>query len=87
MTDLSDIQKAVRVRRDENGELVVQIPLDAWEEFIATQRPQHERIQALLTLWEAQPDETPETWWDEFDRFLRENRLNFVGCDPGIDDE
>ena len=40
------------------------------------QRRQAEQIKALLASWDSQPDDTPEEWWDEFDTFLREHRLD-----------
>ena len=39
---------------------------------------QADRIRALFEEWATEPDDTPDEWWDEFDQFLRDNRLNFA---------
>jgi hypothetical protein len=79
MVDLAELKKAARVGKDEQGKPVIQIPLELWEEWLAQGiRPQNERMLALLDEWEAHPDETPDEWWDDFQAFLRANRLNLI---------
>jgi hypothetical protein len=96
MIDLNSIKQAAQVVTDQKGEAVVQLPLPIWEKVIAQLEadtpnledlPQHERIKALLQTWKDQPDDTPAEWWDEFDKFMRENRLNFPERDLNLDDE
>ena len=65
----------------EGQEVDVQIRLQAAD------HPQHERIKALLAKWAAEPDDTSDEWWGEFDEFLRANRLNFPERDLGLKDE
>lgn len=60
--------------------------LDAYVMVEVEDVPQYERIHALLDRWEAEPDDTPAAWWEEFDQFLRENRLNIPERDLGLDD-
>jgi hypothetical protein len=33
------------------------------------------RIKALLKEWRENPDDTPAEWWDEFEEFLKQNRV------------
>jgi hypothetical protein len=95
MVDLTHLQQAARVVKDENGNEMVQIPRELWEETVGRieveeQQPklsQAERIQALLKKWEAEPDDTPAEWWDEFEAFLKANRVNFEERDLGFGDE
>jgi len=80
MTDLQDLKRVARVTQDEHGQPVVQIPLAEWDAFLddsGTNMPQHERIKALLRKWREHPDDTPSEWWDDFQSFLNENRVNF----------
>lgn len=35
------------------------------------------QLLAWLKEWRSTPDEMGKEWWDEFDRQLEENRLNF----------
>ncbi len=51
--------------------------------YWATGQPQHERIRALLGRWASEPDDTPAEWWQEFDEFLKANRLRFPERDLG----
>jgi predicted DNA-binding antitoxin AbrB/MazE fold protein len=79
----------------ENGVLRPQEPLDLEDgQEVDVQiwvhgadQPQHERISALLTKWAAEPDDTSDEWWDEFDAFLKANRLNFPERDLGLEDK
>ncbi|MBZ0304278.1 MAG: hypothetical protein K8J31_31370 [Anaerolineae bacterium] len=91
MTDLQDLKQAARITRDENGEPVVEIPLSAWNEFLAVQESkpsQKQRVLDLLDEWEQDPENAmPAEWWDEFDEFLKANRVNFGERHLGFDDE
>jgi hypothetical protein len=96
MVDLTAIKQAARVTKDENGVPVVPIPLDLWQrvmgevEIAVPGQPelsQAERIKALLKAWENEPDDQTDEWWEQFDRFLRENRLNFPDRNLGLGDE
>jgi hypothetical protein len=91
MTDLSELKQAARITRDERGEPVVQIPLDRWNEFLSEQEPkpsQKEQILDLLDQWDNDPEnDMSDEWWDEFDEFLKANRVNFGDRDPGPGDK
>jgi hypothetical protein len=90
MVDLTQLQQAARVVKDENGNKVVQIPLDLWEEAVGHIEPQQsqiEQIMAVLREFENEPDDKSDEWWDEFNDFLKANRLNFEERDLGFDDE
>jgi alpha-L-arabinofuranosidase len=77
MVNLEDIEQAAQITRDERGKPVVQIPLDLWQKWLEQARkPQNERILALLDEWDTNPDDTPAEWWDEFQTFLKVNRLD-----------
>jgi hypothetical protein len=89
MIDRLAIQQAVHIVTDEQGVPVVQIPLPLWEKLLnalAEERPQHEQIKALLAAWDAEPDDTPVEWWDEFDAFMAENRFELQDRDLGAGD-
>lgn len=91
MVDLTAIKQAARVVKDENGNPVVQIPLEVWEEVVGSIKqdlPQYERIKALLKKWEEEPeDDMPNEWWDEYFQFLKENPVNFEERDLGFGEE
>lgn len=92
MADLEAIKQSARIVYDEQGIPVVQLPLEQWQELIAdvegtAELPQYMRIKALLKEWENEPDDTPPGWWEEFDAFLRANRMNFEERDLPIDDK
>lgn len=90
MTDLATIKQVAQITQDAEGHEVVLIPRALWEAFVEDleQRdvPQHERIKALLRQWENEPDDTPPEWWEEFDRFLRENRFQIGERDLKLDE-
>ncbi len=91
MINLDALKEAARIVKDEKGDTVVQIPLPVWEQLVGAvpsdeDLPQHERIKALLREWQEHPDDTPDQWWDEFEEFLKENRVNFPERDLGLDD-
>ncbi len=78
MVSFTDVQQAARVVKDENGQPVVQVPLDVWEAFAGkveekSTLSQGEQIRALLKSWENEPDDKSPEWWQEFDTFLKEN--------------
>jgi hypothetical protein len=76
-----DIQQYIKQTTDNEGNPVIQIPLEVWQRFI-NEKPisQIEQISALLDEWEQEPAETmPDNWWDEFTAFIRTNRLNLNG--------
>lgn len=83
MVDIYALQRAAHETTDENGNSVVQIPLELWQEWTREQTPQVrtqsqvDALQALVDTWYATPDDKSEEWWDEFDQFMRENRMNF----------
>ncbi len=90
MIDLNSIRQAAQVVTDQKGEPMVQVPLPIWEKVIAQLEadvPQHIRFQEFLKKWENYHDDASEQWWDEFDAFLRANRLNFPEQDFGLGDE
>ena len=93
MVDLTHLQQVARVVKDENGNEVVQIPLEVWEEVFEEegtkeQAPsQIEQIMAVVKKWEAVPDDKSDEWWDEFETFLKENRVHFEERDLGFDEE
>ena len=90
MVDINALKQAARIVKDENGEPVVQITLELWEDIMNSLQPdmpQHERIKAVLKLWESIPDDKSDEWWDEFNQFLKDNRVNFPERDLGFGDE
>jgi hypothetical protein len=90
MIDVKSIRQSVHIVNDEQGQPVVQIPLDILESLLAQiqgDKPQHEKIKALLEEWDDNPDDTPDEWWDELEQFLKANRLHFPERDLHLDDE
>lgn len=96
MVDMNALIQAARIVKDENGEPVVQVPLDLWQTVIGPVKPeptpdkpsQVQQILSLLKEWERNPEHhMPDGWWDEFDQFLRENRLNFPERNFGLGEE
>lgn len=101
-----ELKRAAKEATDENGQPIVQIPLDVWQRFLEDEPdvkdtrspqeiladetlPQHIRINAALEILEDIPDDKSEEWWDEFEQFLRENRMSFPerDLDWGLDEE
>lgn len=77
MVDLISLTQAAKITKDEQGNPIVQIPLEVWEEWLSQNlSTQNARMVALLDEWDANPDDTPAEWWDEFREFLKENRFN-----------
>src|SRR5258708_17069212 len=77
MANLEDVRQAARITVDQQGKPVVQIPLDIWQEWLEqNQKPQSERIRAALQEWDAQAADLSDEWWDEFQLFLQNNRLD-----------
>lgn len=83
------IKSAARILRDEAGNVVVQLPLEMWDTLLQQIQPipQHERLKALLLLWEAEGDTGLDDEWDRLDRFLRNNRLKLSKRDMDLSDE
>jgi hypothetical protein len=84
MVDIATIKQIARFLKDENGESVVAIPLAIWEELLSevetaqtVQRSQVEKFEAFLKKTENYQDDKSQEWWDDFNKFLRENRLHF----------
>lgn len=85
MVSLLDMKQAARVVQDENGNPVVQVPLAVWEaaweavvsEVFSEQPAKAEQILAALKSWEndLELQQIPQSWWDELDRFLKDNRV------------
>ncbi len=83
MIRLEDIKEAAQSTVNEQGKPVVQIPRELWDEWLAQQpksiqelRPENQQALALLDEWEANPDDTPDEWWDQFQQFLKDNRFD-----------
>ncbi len=96
MVDMDKLIQAARIVKDENGEPVVQVPLNLWQdvvgpvktESIPDKPSQVQQILSLLKEWENDPEhDMPDEWWDEFEQFLQENRMNFPERDLGFGDE
>jgi len=90
MTDISDIKQVVRITTDAQGKAIVQLPLALWQELVAhieNQSSQYDQIHSLLQKWEAEPDNTPDEWWDDFQVFLQDNRPTFEARDLGSNGE
>ena len=53
--------------------------LETLEDALATQeiKTRNQRAIEMLQAWAAEPDDTDDAWWDEFERELAENRLTF----------
>ncbi len=80
-TQQEAIEIAKSIARDLSSEVIVQsregrIVSVIGADELADTTPQHERIKALLAQWETEEDDTPATWWDEFNALLESNRLN-----------
>jgi hypothetical protein len=74
---LEAIKQAARVTVDQQGKPVVQIPLDVWQKWLAEdEKPQQERIRAALQEWDTEAADLSDEWWDEFQLFLQNNRLD-----------
>jgi hypothetical protein len=90
MVDLTHLQQVARVVKDENGNEMVQIPRELWEEAVGHIEPQPSQIEQIMEVlreFENEPDDKSDEWWDEFNEFLKANRLNFEERDLGFDDE
>jgi hypothetical protein len=93
MVSLTDMKQAARVVNDENGNPVVQVPLDVWEAVVGKveekqpELSQGESIKALLKSWENEPDDKSPEWWGEFDEFLKENPVQLGDPDSFPGDE
>ena len=89
MIDPNAIQQGVQVVKNEHGVSVVQVPLELWEAILKqlqAEMPQHLRFQAFLKEWENYADEDSDAWWDDFQAFLKANRLNFPERDLKLGD-
>ena len=82
MVDIATIRQKVRFLKDDNGEPIVTIPLAIWEELLSevetaqtVQRSQAEKFAAFLKNTENYQDDKSPEWWDDFDKFLHENRI------------
>jgi hypothetical protein len=80
---IEELKRAARKTTDEHGQPAVLIPLDVWAEFMEEELPQHELIKIALQAIKDNPDKKSDEWWDEFDTFLRENRVNSAHLLPG----
>ncbi len=102
MIDLNTLKHAATFAKNDQGKPVVQIPVDVWEAVleqieankqpepasqVASNQSQQARWQAFLRESENYVDDKSETWWDEFDAFLKENRVNFPERDLKLGDE
>jgi len=88
--DLETIRQAARIKTDEHGALVVQLPLSVWEQLLArieSESPKHERIKALLSELNVDPIIAPQEGWDEFQKFLKEQFLNFHEFNLGLSED
>jgi hypothetical protein len=59
-----------------------------WEEALGEIEPQPSQIEQsmeVLREFESEPDDKSDEWWDEFNAFLKANRLNFEERDLGFD--
>jgi len=89
MTDLDTLQRSARIVEDEQGEPVVQIPLQIWQQYLAetpSTQSQKAQVMALLHKWEHEPeDDMPNEWWEDFSDFLASQRVKFAERDftPG----
>ncbi len=93
MVNLTELRQAARVVKDENGQDVVQVPLGVWEAVVGKEEEravipekemsQAERILATIKSWENDPEyqAIPEDWWDDFQQFLKENRVKLGNPD------
>lgn len=93
MTDITDLKHAARVKINEAGEQVVELPLELWEAYTGEPvakpafQPERESLTELFEAWENEPDDTPPGWWDEFDEFLKQNPVSLPVPDLELDDE
>ncbi len=92
-----ELKRAAIETTDENGAPIVQIPLAVWQRFIASEPGAEEatstpagQVLSLMQEWEQRPeDDQSDEWWDEFEQFVKDNRMNFAERDINIetDDE
>jgi hypothetical protein len=88
--DLETIRQAARIKTDEQGALVVQLPLPVWEALLARiegETPKNERIKSLLSELNIDPSKAPQEGWDEFQKFLKEQFLNFHEFNLGLSED
>ena len=80
MTDLSELKQGARITRDAHGELVVQIPLAVWAEFLSKQEREPSLKQRILDFsdeWQNNSaNDMSDILWVEFEEFLKPNRAN-----------
>lgn len=82
MTDITDLKHAARVKINEAGEQVVELPLELWEAYTGEPvakpafQSNNQSLLELIESWKHEPDDTPPGWGDEFDAFLKENRFS-----------
>jgi hypothetical protein len=74
-TQSEAIELASRIALEQGTEVIVQ---DRHGQIsIREPEPQFQKIRTLLAEWDAHPDPAPEDWWNEFEEFIRENRMTF----------
>lgn len=74
--NIVDLVRNAHTTTDDQGQPVIQIPLQVWEQFVAEEKPkpsQKVQIESLLQAW----DEASDEWWDGFSSFVKANRLDF----------
>lgn len=93
MIDLTALKQAGKITVDENGEKVIQFPIELWREFEGNsddpphpsgENQQVKQMMQALADWgnESDDPEDSEIWWANFREFLGENRLNLTRINP-----
>ncbi|NDJ77838.1 MAG: DUF2188 domain-containing protein [Chloroflexi bacterium] len=70
-TQKEAIEAAVKIAQKKNTDVVIQN-----QRGVVRLGEQHQKISELLGMWDAEPDGTSDAWWDEFESFLRDQRLD-----------
>lgn len=97
MIDLTTLKQAGKITIDENGEKVIQFPIELWQEFegnsddvphLSGENQQVKQMMEALANWENESGdpEDSEVWWSNFREFLGENRLHLTRINPDSSD-
>lgn len=80
MITIEDLEHAAHETTNSEGKPVIEIPRDLWDEWRTQQgtKSQADRIREALSIWDQSAEALSEEWWNEFQDFLKHNRLNLT---------
>ncbi len=90
MVDLNALRQSAQTTLDRQGALVVQIPLELWQElltYLEAQSSSQEKIRALLSEFEGHPDNATKEWAEKFKDVLNEERFSMREHDLGLSED